>query len=303
MAFHIRLLSTPFMNAASNKQTMPWFLLCVVIVVAATAGVIVWQLNQHKPSPERITAPAVPVQAPSVDEDLDETAPAGTIDTAREPVVAQETTQVAEVSEEEPQIAPTAPAGDINLDTSDAAVDAHLAKSPAAQLGQWLVPEHKIRKLVRAVNALEEGKLVSQYRPTLPPETPFKAEPHGEQWRLSEANFTRYEPYITALEQAGPEQLMALYRHYSPLLEQAYQELGVEKGSFDEVTRGALKQIINTPTVEGPVALSTKSVVFHYQDKELEQLPELHKLLIRMGPENRKRVQDLAQKLLQQMEQ
>lgn len=288
------------MNAASNKQTMPWFLLCVVIVVAATAGVIVWQLNQHKPLPDHITTPEVSVQTPS-DEEPRETAP-DIIGAPQEPVIAQETTQVAEVSEE-PQLPSTAPAGDLNLDTSDAAVDSYLAQSPAAQLGQWLVPEHKIRKFVRAVNALEEGKLVSQYRPTLPPETPFKAEPHGEQWRLSEANFTRYEPYISALEQAGPEQLMALYQHYSPLLEQAYQELGVDKGSFEEVTRGALKQIINTPNVEGPVTLSTKSVVFHYQDQELEQLPELHKLLIRMGPENRKRVQELAKKLLQQMEQ
>lgn len=221
------------------------------------------------------------------------------IGVAQAPVIAQTTAEVAEVIEEPERNDTTG----LNLDNSDAEVEAFLAQSSAAQLGQWLVPEHKIRKLVRAINALEEGKLVAQYRPIVAPNSPFKAEREGQQWRLSEANFARYEPYITALEQAGPEQLVTLYRHYKPLLEQAYQELGVDKGSFEEVTRDALKQVINAPSLNDEPALSSTSVVYHYQDKKLEQLPELHKLMIRMGPENRARVQALAQDLLQQLEQ
>lgn len=284
----------------TDKQSTPWFLFCVVILVAIAAGVLVWQLNQHKPQskPEQLASPATPAEVSATASELEPDVMA----IAEEPAAAQSTTEVAEIIEE-PELATVTADGSATLDKSDTQVAEYLAQSPAAALGEWLSPEHTIRKLVRAVNALEEGKLVSQHRPTVPIATAFKAQPKGDQWQLSEANFERYEPYIEALEQAGPKQLVSVYRYYSPLLEQAYQELGVDKGSFDQVTRGALKQIINAPQVDDNVTLSSTSVVFHYQDKELEQLPDLHKLLIRMGPENRERVQNLAQQLLQQLEQ
>lgn len=291
------------MNVALNKQKTPWSLLGLVILVAVIAGVIVWQLNQHKPSTEQAVAPPPKAEPIVVEESPQIESPPNNLSIAKEPALAQTTAEMAEVIEE-PEVEPSPPTDQVNLDTSDASVEAYLAQSATAQLGQLLVPEHKIRKLVRAVNALEEGKLVAQYRPTLPPATPFKAERlDSERWQLSEANFTRYEPYIAALEQAGAEQMLALYQHYSPLLEQAYQELGVDKGSFEQVAKGALKQIINAPEIDGSVALASTSVVYRYQDKALEQLPELHKLLIRIGPDNRERVQNLARELLQEMEQ
>lgn len=284
----------------TKKQSSPWFLAGVVLLVAIVAGLLVWttRSDDHEPAKKDITkAQVTPDSATAQTTNMLAVDP---LDTAQSPASAQTTAEVAEVVEEELQ--PTSSAS-LTLDNSDAEVEAFLAQSSAAQLGKWLVPEHKIRKLVRAINALEEGKLVSQYRPTIAPDTPFKAERKDEQWHLSEANFARYQPYISALEQAGPEQLLALYRHYQPLLEQAYQELGVDKGSFEQVTRGALKQIINAPTVDDEPTLASTSVVFHYQDKQLEQLPELHKLMIRIGPENRERLQTLAQALLHQLEQ
>lgn len=286
----------------STKQSMPWFLLGLVIVAAIAAGVIIWQLNQHKPQPQsdRVASPAVPIEAEVPQPGLEQEPEADVLDIAENPATAQESAEVAEVSE---QSTSTTTVGTASLDKSDAQVKAYLARSPAAELGQWLTPEHTIRKFVRAINAVEEGQLVSQHRPTVAPATPFQAQRDGEHWRLSEENFERYEPYIDALEQAGPQQLMTIYQYYAPLLEQAYQELGVDKGSFEQVTRNALQQVINAPQMGGDVKLSSTSVVFKYQDKELEQLPELHKLLIRIGPENRERVQTLAQKMLEQLEQ
>lgn len=286
----------------NNKQSIPWFLVCVVVLVAITAGLLVWQLNQHKPktSGSEIALPAEPVEAPPNETTSNQFPEVDSVHASESPVTAQPTTEVADVIEE----APLTSSSPSNLDSSDGEVEQYLTDNDAASLNQWLVPEHKIRKLVRAINALDDGKLVSQYRPTEAPKTPFKAEATGdEQWQLSKSNFARYSPYISALEQVGTDNLVALYQHYSPLLEQAYEELGVDKGSFDNVSRGALQQIINAPEINQPIILTRPSVVYHYQDKQLEQLPELQKLLIRMGPENRARVKALAKDLLQSLEQ
>lgn len=289
------------MNASPTKQKTPWLLAGVVLLVAIVAAFIVWQLNQREPQPQEIatppvvSAPAEPSSEPAAAEPEPEP-----MEVSEAPAAAQATADIAEVVEEPPT--PAADAADQpTLNNSDAQLTASLDRAGAGELNQWLVQEHTLRKLVRAINALEEGKLVAQHRPVVQPPTGFKAERDGEQWRLSEANFARYEPYIATLEQVGPERLKILYQQYSPLLEQAYQELGVEKGSFEQVARGALQQIINAPRVEQPVELDSTSVTYHYTDERLEKLPELHKLMIRMGPENRERLRELAQELLQEL--
>jgi Protein of unknown function (DUF3014) len=279
------------MNHLAKKPSSPWFLLCVVALVAVAAGVIVWQLNSRKQEvePTPIQLEPEPTAAEPVQSDL-------------APELAETEASGTEAAPDDPTpLTPSEPVSTVSLDASDVDVIGYLAQGPAAALTKWLTPEHIIRKLVRAINALEEGKLVAQYRPIQSPETPFKAVRDGEQWRLSEENYTRYEPYISALEQVGVKPLMAFYRHYAPLFEQAYQELGVDKGSFEQVAKGALKRIIDVPMTNGPVALASTTVFYHYQDKTTEKLPGLNKLFIRMGPKNQSRVQVFAQQLLEQM--
>lgn len=288
------------MNASPTKQNTPWLLAGVVLLAAVVAAFIVWQLNQQEPqpqdqaSPTAVNTPAEPSPAPSP---TPEPAP---MEVAEAPATGQTTAEIAEIVEE-PQAPATDAADQPSLDSSDAELTTSLKRAGAGELNQWLVQEHTLRKLVRAINALEEGKLVAQHRPVVQPPTAFKAERDGEHWRISEANFARYEPYIATLEQVGPERLKVLYQQYSPLLEQAYQELGVEKGSFEQVARGALQQIINAPQVDQAIELDSTSVAYHYTDEQLEKLPELHKLMIRMGPQNRERVRELAGQLLQEL--
>lgn len=189
------------------------------------------------------------------------------------------------------------------LNESDASVLAAL-QGLSTQTLKFAVPKEIIRKFVRAINAIEEGKVVHEYRPIISPANAFVAESLGaatasqpEQYRLTAENFRRYDDYVTLLAMLDTDAVLALYHRFYPLLEEAYAEMGVKKGNFHSVFVGAIDNLLMAPIVEGELLLVRPKVFYQYADPELEKLPPTHKLLLRMGPENTRSIQTSLKKL------
>jgi hypothetical protein len=93
----------------------------------------------------------------------------------------------------------------------------------------------------------------------------------------------------------------ALYRLLSPLFQQAYAEIGFRDRSFDDTLRSAISNVLRAEEIEGPFQLVKPSVMYLYADASIENLQEVHKLLIRMGPENtakiKAKLQDFSERL------
>ena len=81
------------------------------------------------------------------------------------------------------------------------------------------------------------------------------------------------------------------YRHLHPLFEEAYRDLGFQRGSFDDVLSLAVNRLLAVPVPEGPIALTPADSLYLYRDPALEQLSAAQKQLLRLGPENARRVQ------------
>lgn len=261
--------------------------LLIIVAVAVIAGAVYWFLQRGKPEAEVTTLPP-PAQ-------LD-------VSNAEESTTAIDAEPTTSPAVEEPPPVPVPPVKLPPLDRSDADVISFLLEASEGSFQSWLIQEHLIRKFVRAVNALEEGKLVSQYRPFNDPEIPFKANNSGETWQVDVTNFERYTPYLASLENVGPERLVQIYERYYPLLEQAYEELGVKKGDFRQVTKRALTRITKAPMPPQDATLSRPSVTYRFSAADLEQRAPVEKLLFRMGPENAQRLKKLAEELLTQMQ-
>ena len=161
-----------------------------------------------------------------------------------------------------------------------------------------LVTEELLRKFVLAVNGIQEGKVVYEYRPVLSPQPPFVVESFNvivdgnevTQERVDNKNFARYEPYVHALALLDTDAAINLYKRYYPLLEEAFRELGLKKKNFHSVMIGAIDNLLAAPDVQGDLLLLRPKVFYQYADPALEKLPQTHKLMIRMGPENSRSV-------------
>lgn len=161
-----------------------------------------------------------------------------------------------------------------------------------------LVTEELIRKFVLAVNGIQEGKVVYEYRPVISPQPPFVVESFNvmvdgnevTQERVDNKNFARYEPYVHALALLDTDATINLYKRYYPLLEEAFRELGLKKKNFHSVLIGAIDNLLAAPDIQGDLLLLRPKVFYQYADPALEKLPQTHKLMIRMGPENSRSV-------------
>ena len=184
------------------------------------------------------------------------------------------------------------------LNESDAGVLAALQELRGEGLLKLIVPQEVLRKFVLAVNGIEEGKVVHEYRPVVSPPPPFIPEKFSvmvegvavDQERISANNYQRYEPYVTTLALVDPDAAVALYKRFYPLMAEAFKELGLKKSNFHTVVIGAIDNLLAAPDAQGDLLLVHPKVFYQYADPALEKLPQTHKLMLRMGPENARSV-------------
>ncbi|MGI1679835.1 MAG: DUF3014 domain-containing protein [Cellvibrionaceae bacterium] len=170
--------------------------------------------------------------------------------------------------------------------------------SAGAALVKLLVPERIILKTVRAVLALAEGDVVKDFRPIKSPPPSFKVvkidEPLdreiGQRYQINPKNYERYNSYINILSSLNKSDVAKIYKNYYPLLEESYLQYGVDKGSFDKVLNSVIDNIIASDVYEATVAsdriLIQPKVFYVFQNKKIENLSGVDKLLLRIGEKN-----------------
>jgi hypothetical protein len=105
---------------------------------------------------------------------------------------------------------------------------------------------------------------------------------------IAAANARRYEPIVSAAAALDMPALADVYRHFYPLFQQAYRELGYPKGNFNDRLVEVIDELLDAPDPAGPVAVVAPGVMYHYVDPDLESLSAGQKILVRMGPANEK---------------
>ena len=100
----------------------------------------------------------------------------------------------------------------------------------------------------------------------------------------------RFDQIIDSFVALDTDQAVTLYRSLSPLFQQAYAEIGFRNVNFDDTLRSAVNIILRTPYIEGPYQLVKPSVMYLYADASIENLQNVQKQLIRIGPENTEKV-------------
>ncbi len=272
--------------AGVSQKLMLILALCLLLVLGL---LLLWPAKQ--PS-QPVVTPVEPQPVTPSPETLPDILPEPAAPAAEEDSSFAEQALVEEAAE------PEQPLPDLN--NSDSEVRSALETLSAdAVLLQWVVSDEVLRKFVRVVDNLSQGKLVHKHRPLQSPRQPFFADKIGQQYRMSLKAYHRYDPYVDVLESLDMRTLVAVYRRYYPLLQQAYAELGYSGKNFHASLLGAIDQLLSAPEVEGEILLIRPSVMFKYRDPELEQLPDSHKLMLRLGPDNRRRVKARLRELRQ----
>jgi hypothetical protein len=255
----------------------------LTLVIAVVLGVMVINEEpQPAPQPKEVIAlPQAPEPEPEPEPEVIEP-----VQTDIEPEVLEE--------EAEPEPAPIEPEFILPLlDASDALVrDALVGMSRHEGLHRWLAVDDLIRKFVGFTQGVSEGRVIRSAVQVLAPRTGFSAISVGEnEYILNPASYARYDIFTWIADSVDSKALADFYVLISPLLGQAYKELGMPETDFDRVVFSAIGLLLETPVVEGEIELRRPVVMYEFADAELEGLAPAQKQLIRMGPSNTKRLQ------------
>jgi hypothetical protein len=248
-----RIVSTP---------ALLWAVPAVLVLVA----VAIWYFVGRTPEPVEAPAEVVePAPAPSA-------APAPTPRVVEAPP---------EIPAPEPEPAIPLPA----LAESDPEVQSALTESLGPNIvEQYLRPENFVRNLVVTIDNLTRPTLALDRRPIQPTPGVFVTRGPEEALFLSEENYSRYTPFTTLVARTEARTIVALYRRYYPLMQEAYVELGNPDTVFNTRMIEVIDHLLATPEVEGPIALVQPNVLYEFKDPTLERLSSGQKALIRMGP-------------------
>ena len=189
------------------------------------------------------------------------------------------------------------------LGSSDLFISERLQQlSNGAALLSYLVDEQMIRRFVVLVDNISRGNLPQTNLPYRDVATDFPVRTIDDNlFELDESGFRRFDQVVNAVIAVDTEQAMMLYRLASPLFQQAYAELGYGDVSFDDTLRRAIRTVLGTDDIEGPLQLVKPSVMYLYADSEIEGMSDIQKQMIRIGPDNREKVKAKLRQVLQQL--
>lgn len=173
------------------------------------------------------------------------------------------------------------------LADSDTPFGAALLALPGAEaLGRLLRPENIIRHLVATVDNLPRHKLAVELRPLESTGGSLLVSGGDQQATLDDHNGARYTAAIAILGSLDMHAVNDLYRHYYPLFQRAYEDLGYPQKSFNDRLVTVIDHLLQTPRPPRPLALVRPKVFWEYADPNLEARSAGQKLVLRLGAEN-----------------
>lgn len=267
-----------------TRSRFPLVHIAVAVLLVAAVG-LVWWLgggDEPEPPPEPVAevpafVPAQPAPAPDIPRAPPPPPPA--------PVAAAEA----------PAPAPPPPPELPPVEESDTYLMAQLSDlGVRPSLLNLFDSAHPLSVSAAVLDGLSRGNLLRKMIPGGAPAGPFKAEKVGDELYLDPAGYARYDTLVDTLVDLEPATVEQGFHLLRPLYERTYGELGLDPEDLDNSLIRVLDQVITAPVLDTPPRLAQDSVMYTYADPQLESLSPLQKQLLRMGPDNARRLQGHA---------
>ena len=268
---------------STARRTLLW-----VVLVAAAIAAGAWWWTQRLPArpPADLPSVAAAPAAPTAD-----AAPA-------EPVIQH-------------PIGPPAAEPPLTAAGVGAALTDLLGRQAVAS---FLVLDDFPRRLVATVDNLGHAHAPPLLWPVNPTAGRFTVQEASGGTVIAADNSLRYTPLVLLAESVDASRAVDVYVRLYPLLQRAYEELGYPKRYFNDRLIEVIDQLLETPDragplkvqltqVKGPIAPVRPWVRYEFVDPSLEDLSAGQKMLLRVGPDQQRRLKArlnaLRQALLQ----
>ena len=285
---------SPDVQKRSTNSNLLLAIITLIVVACVVAFVLlkpsdepVSRIEATEPVKERPIMELKPLNEPDIIEPEEPTA-------VEQPAELEVPAQ--RIVEPEPEVA-TLPA----LNDSDTMVVAKIDEYLSDSVMSLLVTDDVIRRGVVFIDNLAQGKVAKKHNPVIRPQESFSVT-EGDILTIDPNSYERYTPYVKIFTSMSAAQVVRMFEEYQPLINDAYTEIGYGDDEFKQTLNDAIDLLLDTPEPEGALPLLRDSVTYQYAFSEWEQLPAAQKQLLRMGPDNMKKVKAALRNIKAQLE-
>ncbi len=187
----------------------------------------------------------------------------------------------------------------LKLENSDKSFQTAINRA-SENLKEWFLTKNVIKKFIVIINDLSQNQLLYKHRTFLKPPAKITVKIDAKGLYLAKQSYSRYNPLATAIEAIDVQTGLDLYIVFKPLFEKVYKEFSYPpQYRLDDIFLKAAANVIDAPIVTSRIALVKHTISYKYADKKLESLNDVEKLMIRMGPENTKKIQAKLRQLVE----
>lgn len=162
----------------------------------------------------------------------------------------------------------------------------------SGNLLEWFQKKGLIKKFIIIVNDLSQGQMLYKNRTFLTPPGKIRVNNSAKGLYLSTQSYSRYDPFANAVAAIDLQKGLDLYLIFRPLFEKVYKSFSYPAAyQVEDVFLKAAAKVIEAPTLTDRIYLVKHTISYKYADKKLESLNDVEKLMLRMGPENTKKIQ------------
>jgi hypothetical protein len=158
-----------------------------------------------------------------------------------------------------------------------------------------------VRRFVATVDNLAREQAPASAWPVQPTKQRFITEGQGERQAIAANNAARYNAIVLFAESVDPGKAAKVYARLYPLFQQAYEELGYPGRYFNDRLIAVIDHLLQAPEPQGPVQVRLVEVKgnvpsqrpwvrYEYVDPKLESMSSGQKIMVRMGPENERKM-------------
>ncbi|RKG86320.1 DUF3014 domain-containing protein, partial [Corallococcus terminator] len=163
--------------------------------------------------------------------------------------------------------------------------------SSDADFARWLAAEDLVRRFAAATNLVAEGQSPRMPLSFMAPAGGFQVAKRKGRTLMAPESTARYDTLARVIASLDVKAVQRVYQELKPLLDAAHAELAPPGRGLDPTLSQAIARLTRVPVPRTPVELTPRGALYVYADPNLEALGAAEKHLLRMGPDNMRKVQ------------
>ncbi|WP_165831994.1 MULTISPECIES: DUF3014 domain-containing protein [Gammaproteobacteria] len=158
--------------------------------------------------------------------------------------------------------------------------------------------ENLIRDLVVFIDNIAAGIVARDAAVIDGPSERFMVQESGDTTYIDPRSYARYDAIVDWFVGLDEDAMVAVFEQFEPLFDEAYAEVSRPGADFRDRVRRAVSVLNAAPEQNGRLALNDDEVMYTFADESLESLPAAQRQMIRLGPDNMRRVKAKLTRLL-----